>query len=345
MRILVCTMQVPFVQGGAEALVKSLVRELAARGHHADVVQMPVDWPNKASLLKGYLAWRMLDLSTFEGARIDLVIATKFPSFAVEHPNKVTWLVQQFRQLYDLYGTEYSTYGHQLEDRAFQQVIHRADTRALAESRRLFAISRNVAGRLADYNRLQAEVLYPPPQHDRRLYHEKYGDYVLAVSRLNVMKRVDLLVQAMAQARSGVRCFIAGTGPEETALKKLARKLAVDDRIEFLGYVDDDQIPGLYANALAVFYAPYDEDYGFAAVEACKSQKPVLTAADSGGVLEFVEEEVTGHVVPPNEPRQLAERIDQLYHDRAKCRRLGQAGFERVRSITWDVTIPRLLGE
>ena len=345
MRILVCTMQVPFVQGGAEALVESLVRELRARGHHADVVQMPVDWPNKASLLKGYLTWRMLDLSTFEGAKTDLVIATKFPSFATEHPNKVIWLVQQFRQLYDLYGTEYSTYGHQPEDRAFQQIIQRADTRALAASRRLFAISQNVAGRLATYNRLQAQVLYPPPKQDGLFYHETYGDYVLAVSRLNVMKRLNLLIQAMAQVQSGVRCLIAGTGPEEMALNKLARQLAVDNRVEFLGHVDDGQIPALYANALAVFYAPYDEDYGFATVEAFKSQKPVLTAVDSGGVLEFVEEGVTGHIVPPNEPRQLAERIDQLYHDRSRCSRLGQAGFEKVRSITWDVTIPRLLGE
>lgn len=345
MRILVCTMQVPFLQGGAEALVKSLVRELVARGHHADVVQMPVDWQNRSRLLNGYLAWRMLNLSTFEGSKIDLIIATKFPSFASEHPNKVTWLVQQFRQLYDLYGTRYSTYGHQPQDGAFQQIIQRADTRTLAESQRLFAISRNVADRLAKYNRLQAQVLYPPPQHDGQFHHETYGDYILAVSRLNVMKRVDLLVQAMARVKSGVRCLIAGAGPEEMPLRKLTRKLAVDDRVEFLGYVDDDRIPDLYAGALAVFYAPYDEDYGFATVEAFKSQKPVLTAADSGGVLEFVEEGTSGYIVPPNEPQQLAERIDQLYHDRAMCGRLGQAGFERVRSITWDFTIPRLLGE
>jgi glycosyltransferase involved in cell wall biosynthesis len=345
MHVVICNMQVPFVSGGAEALVKSLKRELAARGHRADVVQMPLDWQSRVGVLKGYLAWRMLDLAAIEGQKIDLLIATKFPSFINHHPSKVTWLIQQFRQLYDLYGTEYSPYGHQPEDRAFQRIIHQADTQTLAESRRLFAISQNVADRLAHYNGLRADVLYPPPQHDGQLYHEGYGDYVLAVSRLNVMKRVDLLVQAMAHVRSGARCLVVGTGPEETALKKLAHKAKAADRIEFLGFVDDEQLLDLYANAMAIYYAPYDEDYGFATLEAFKSQKPMLTASDSGGVLEFVKEDVTGHVVPPNEPWRLAERIDQLYHDRARCLRLGQAGFERVRAITWDATIPRILGE
>jgi glycosyltransferase involved in cell wall biosynthesis len=337
-------MQVLFFRGGAEGMIGSLKRELIARGHQVDIVHMPLNWQKKAGLVKGYLAWRMLDLSLLEGQRIDLLIATKFPSFVTRHPNKVTWLIQQFRQLYDLYGTEYSPYGHHAEDRSLQQIIHRADRQTLAESQRLFAISRNVAGRLAHYNGLSAEVLYPPPELDGRLYHHAYGDYVLVVSRLNVMKRVDLLVRAMAQAQSDARCLVVGTGPEEETLRKLARKLGAADRVEFLGYVADDDLASLYASALAVFYAPYDEDYGYATVEAFKSQKPVLTASDSGGVLEFVEDGRSGFVLSPDEPWQLAERIDQLYADRALCDRLGRVGFERVRSITWDATIPLLLG-
>jgi len=344
MRIAICTMQVPFQRGGAELLVESLQRELIARGHQAEIIQMPLDWQHKAGLLKGYLAWRMLDLSMVEGQKVDLLIATKFPSFIIQHPNKVTWLIQQFRQAYDLYGTEYSPYGHQPEDRGLQQIIHQADTLTLGESQRLFSISQNVANRLANYNGLQATTLYPPPQLDGRFYHESYGDYVLTVSRLNMMKRVDILVEAMAKVRSKAKCLIAGTGPEEAVLKKLVKKLKIDKKVEILGYVDDEKLLSLYANALAVYYAPYDEDYGYATVEGFKSQKPVLTASDSGGVLEFVEEGVTGYVAPPHEPWRLAERIDQLYQDRTLCQRLGQAGAERVRAITWDATIPRLLG-
>ena len=344
-RIVICSMQVPFLRGGTELLVESLRRELLARGHQVDIVQLPLNWEERAGVVKGYLTWRLLDLAMVEGQKVDLLIATKFPSFVVLHENKVTWLIQQFRQVYDLYGSEYSPYGHRPEDRGFREIVQAADTRTLAESQRLFAISRNVVKRLAHYNGLQAEVLYPPTPYDGRLYHNDYGEYVLVVSRLNVMKRVDMLVQAMAEVRTGVRCVIAGTGPEEAALKNLIKKTKTVDRVELVGYVADKELLSLYANAMAVFYAPYDEDYGFATVEAFKARKPVLTASDSGGVLEFVEEGITGYVVSPKEPLHLAERIDQLYKDRALCRQLGQAGFDRVRTITWNATIPRLLGE
>jgi glycosyltransferase involved in cell wall biosynthesis len=344
MKILICSMQVPFLRGGGtEFLVESLRRQLVAAHHQVDVVQMPLNWQDRAGLLQGYLSWRTLDLSTVEGERVDLLIATKFPSFVAPHDNKVTWLVQQFRQLYDLYGTQYSPYGHCETDGSLQRIVHAADTRALAESRRLFAISKNVARRLAQYNGLQAEVLYPPTPYDGLLYHESYGDYVLALSRLNVMKRVELLVRAMAHTQSGARCLIAGTGPEEAALRKLIRQKGLEDRVRLLGYVPDEEVPHLYANALAVYYAPYDEDYGFSTVEGFQALKPVLTANDSGGALEFVEDGVTGAVVPADDPRALADAIDRLYRERSLCRRLGSAGSERVRGIRWQTTLPRLL--
>lgn len=344
MRVLICSGQVPFVRGGAEMLVEGLKRELLARGHRADVVQLPLSWQNKGALLKGYLAWRLLDLVAVEGEAVDLLIALKFPSFVAHHPRKVTWLIQQFRQMYDLYGTEYSPYGHHAQDRELQKIVQRADAQSLAESQALFAISANVAGRLARYNGLRAQVLHPPPLHDGRYHHQAYGDYILSVGRLNVMKRVDLLVKTMPHVRSGARCLIAGGGPEEEALRKLARQTGAAERIEFLGYVDDDRVLSLYANALAVFYAPYDEDYGYATVEAMKSCKPVLTTADSGGVLEFVSHRETGLVVPVDDPVALAAQIDELYADRRLVADLGAAAQERVKGITWETTIERLLG-
>ena len=343
MRVLICSSQVPFVWGGAEVLVEGLRRQLAACGHQVDVVQMPINWQKKGDLLKGYLAWRFLDLVAVEGQAVDLLIATKVPSFVVQHPHKVTWLIHQLRQVYDLYGTEFSPYGHHAEDQELRQIVRRADTQGLAESRKLFAISANVAARLARYNGLQAQVLYPPPLHDGRYHHQTYGDYILSVSRLNVMKRLDLLVEAMARVRSGARCLIAGEGPEEKNLQKLARKTGAGQRIEFLGYVDDDRVLSLYANALAVYYAPYDEDYGYATVEAMKSCKPVLTTVDSGGVLEFVRDRETGLVAPVDDPAALAAQSDELYANRRLVGHLGAAAAERVKDITWDAAIERLL--
>jgi glycosyltransferase involved in cell wall biosynthesis len=344
-RIAVCTSQVPFVWGGAEILAETLARELSKRDWPVEIVRIPFRWNPKEEILKGYLAWRLIDLTEAEDQPIDLVIATKFPSFAVHHPHKITWLVQQFRQVYDLFGTEYSHFTTSPEDERLRQLIRQIDTRILAESQRLFAISRNVAGRLAHYNGLRAETLYPPPRHEGLYHNDGYGDYVLSVSRLDLLKRVNIIIEAMAHVRTEARLLIVGRGPEWERLKDLARQRGVSDRVEFLGQVNDGQLLDLYANCFAVFYGPRDEDYGLATVEAFKSQKPVLTALDSGGVLEFVEEGATGYIVSPNEPRQLADCIDRLYSNRTLCHQLGGAGFDKVYSITWDATVSKLLDE
>jgi glycosyltransferase involved in cell wall biosynthesis len=106
--------------------------------------------------------------------------------------------------------------------------------------------------------------------------------------------------------------------------------------------VDDAQLIRLYAECFAVFYAPVDEDYGYATVESFQASKPVVTATDSGGVLEFVTDGVTGCVSAP-EAAALAEHITRLHRDKALCTRLGEAGREAVAGIRWETTIQSLL--
>ena len=344
-RIAVCTAQIPFEHGGAEIHAESLVEELRRREHVVEYVRVPFRWYPKEEILKGYLAWRLLALTESEGKPIDQVIALKYPSFVVEHDNKVVWLIQQFRQAYELFDTPHSHFKDTPADRRLRETIRRADTKTLGEARRLFTTSRNLAGRLARFNGLQAEILPCPPQFDGQYRTEDYGDYLLVVSRLNAWKRNDLVVKAMAHVRSEARLLIAGRGPERENLEKLAREYEVADRVSLLGFVDDDRLLDLYANCFAVFYGPLDEDYGLATVEAFKSKKPVLTLNDSGGVLEFVDEGRTGYICDPDDPGQLADRIDQLYADRQKCRSMGSAGSREVEHINWDRTIERLVGD
>jgi glycosyltransferase involved in cell wall biosynthesis len=343
LHIVLCCDQLPFLWGGTDVLIEALAENLRLRGHAVAIVRIPFRWYPKHEILKGYLAWRLINLEECEGQTIDRVIALKFPSFVVAHPYKITWLVQQFRQAYDLYGTPHSHFDASRTDAELRRTIHRIDTHTLSESRHIFTISRNVSGRLLRYNGLRSEPLHPPPALDGQFYNSGYGDYVLSVSRLNKLKRVDQLVLAMAQVKTPVRCRIAGRGDELENLRRLAKQVGAADRIDFLGFVPNDQILSLYAGALAVCYAPRDEDYGFATVEALRSQKPVLTMDDSGEVLEFVEDGVTGYVVPACDSVAMARRIDQLYLDRGQAERMGTAGQRRVAGITWDATIRRLL--
>ena len=148
MRIAVCTPQVPFIHGGAEIMSEDLVEELRKRGHEAELVTVPFKWyPGERVLTQAFL-WRLLDLEEADGAPVDLVIATKFPSYAVRHPNKVVWLLHQFRQAYELDRTELGQFDESAEGRALRRAVHRLDRLALGEAKKLFATSQNVADRL-----------------------------------------------------------------------------------------------------------------------------------------------------------------------------------------------------
>lgn len=344
MRICICASQVPFASGGAELLVDSLRAQLVSRGFEVDVVALPFSWEPHRQVLKSALAWRLLSLMEEPGRPIDLVIATKFPSYLIQHPVKVVWMVHQFRQVYELRGTPFSDYGDSPEDCDIVQMVRAMDARGLGECHRRFAIARNPAARMERFNGLSADTLYPPPPLDGRYRTGESGDYVFTVSRLDAMKRVDLLVRALAQTRTPVKVRIAGRGPERAALEQLVAELGVGERVALLGFVDDDRLVELYAGSLAVYYAPYDEDYGYVTVEAFRSGKPVVTTSDAGGVLEFVDDGETGLVSEPDAARRLAVHLDRLWKDRALAERLGAAGQRRVASIGWDHVIRSLTG-
>ena len=88
MRIAVCAPQVPFIRGGAEIVSERLVEELRERDHDVELVTVPFKWyPGERVLTQAFL-WRLLDLEEADGVPIDLVIATKFPSYAVRHPKQ-----------------------------------------------------------------------------------------------------------------------------------------------------------------------------------------------------------------------------------------------------------------
>ena len=332
MRIAVCAPQVPFERGGAEIFADDLVGELRARGHETDLVTVPYKWyPGERVLSQAFL-WRLLDLSESDGRPIELAIATKFPSYAVRHPNKVVWLLHQFRQAYELDRTELGQFGESAEERATRRAVQRLDRVVLGEANKVFATSRNVADRLQRSTGIAAEVMPHPPQE--LPYHcDEYGDFVLSVGRLDRAKRIDLLLEAAK--RGGFQVVVAGDGPDRERLEALANGSA-----SFLGRVSETELADLYARCLAVYYAPVDEDFGMVPYEAFLSEKPVVTTTDAGGPLEVVTDRVTGLVAEPR-AEALAAAFAGLNRDDAAT--WGRAGRELAQRVSWDATIERLL--
>lgn len=333
----------PFVHGGAEIHVRELVRELRARGYLAELVSVPFKWYPKSEILSHAGAWRLLDLSESNGRPIDLVIASKFPTYFVRHPNKVAWLIHQYRAAYELCGTEYSDFGHTEADVALRDTLIRLDTEMLGECRRIFSNARNTATRLEKYNGLVATPLYHPSRLAPRLRRGTFGNYLLSVGRVESVKRVDLAVRALALADAGLRLVVAGDGTQRGSVERTAAEAGVADRVTFLGSVDDEQLLDLYADALAVVYPPFDEDFGYVTLEAFLAGKPVITCTDSGGPLEFVEHGINGWICEPD-PSALADAFTAAHADRRRTASLGSSGIEVARGITWDGVIERLVG-
>ena len=329
MRIAVCAPQVPFARGGAEIFADDLVAELRACGHETDLVTIPYKWYPAERVLSQAFLWRLLDLSEADGRTIELVIATKFPSYAVRHPNKVVWLLHQFRQAYELDRTELGQFGESAEERATRRAVQRLDRVALGEARKVFATSRNVP-----------EVMPHPPQ-ELPYRTESYDDFVLSVDRLDRAKRHELLLDALA-ADSTLRCVIVGDGPDRQRLEEVAERHGLNGRARFAGRVDEEELAALYARCLAVYYAPVDEDFGMVPYEAFLAEKPVVTTTDAGGPLEVVADRRTGLVCEP-QAAALAQACSWLREHVDEAKAWGQAGKEIARRVSWDETIARLL--
>ncbi len=341
--ILVCEAQVPFVHGGAEVHVRELVRELRARGHQAELVSVPFKWYPKEEILPHAAAWRLLDLSESNGRPVDLVIASKFPTYFVRHPNKVAWLIHQYRAAYELCGTPYSDFGHTESDVGLRDRLIRLDTEMLGECRAIYSNARNTAARLAKFNGLTATALYHPPRLAPLLTAGAYGDYVLSVGRIESVKRVDLIVRALALTDPALRLIVAGDGTQRENVEREAYAAGVADRITFLGSVKDETLIELYAGALAVIYPPFDEDFGYVTLEAFLARKPVVTCTDSGGPNEFVVDGTSGYVCEPN-PEALADAMRRLSVDRRRAAAFGDVGHDVARRITWDGVVETLTG-
>lgn len=341
--ILVCEAQVPFVRGGAEYHVRALVDELRAHGYDAELVSVPFKWYPKREILAHAAAWRLLDLSECNGRAIDLVIATKFPTYFVRHPNKVAWLIHQYRAAYELAGTIFSDFTHAPEDVALRERLIALDTDMLGECRRLYANAATTARRAERFNGRPVVPLYHPPRLAARLRRGPAQHYVLSVGRLEAVKRVDLAIRALAHAPGSLSLVVAGTGTERLHLETLAHGLGLAERVRFLGEVTDEQIIDLYSGALGVIFPPYDEDFGYVTLEAFLSGKPVITTTDAGGPTEFVIDGVNGRVTVP-EPEALGEAMGFLAADQARAAALGDAGCERARTVTWAGVVEALVG-
>jgi glycosyltransferase involved in cell wall biosynthesis len=344
MRVLVVTSGALFVHGGHLVIAEETVAALRRSGHEAELLVTPQNRFGRQ--VSAYLATWLTDVGmTADGRPIERVISFRFPSYAVRHPRHVCWLNHRMREYYDLWDVFVRGLGRRgrLKEAVRRALFHRIDGWLLRRNvTRLLAQSRTIQARLTRLGGIPSEVLYPPPP-ERPYRNDGYGGSIFAVSRLERLKRLDLLVEAAAWARDPRRHVrIAGSGPEEPNLRARIHALGLEGRVELLGRISDEALVDELARCRAVFFAPQDEDYGLVTLQAFRSAKAVLTATDSGGPTELVRDRLNGLVVAP-EPQSVAEGLKALGEDRALAERLGQAALEDSRQYSWEGAVAELL--
>lgn len=343
MKILVVNNATPFIRGGAEELADHLVARLnATPGVQAELQRVPFAWEPRERLIE-----EILINQSFSWYNVDRVIGLKFPAYLMPHPNKVLWLLHQFRQAYDLFEAGQSHLGDDEDGRIIRRAITTADDNCFRECRKIWCNSPITQARLRRFNKMQSQVLYPPLNDGELFTGGEAQNYIFAGGRVDPGKRQHLLVEAMALAGGDFGLVIAGplgdAGYGEH-LKALIERNDLNDRVKLhFGFHPRQDIAQWVNGARACAYLPFDEDsVGYVTMEAFAAGKPMLTVNDSGGLLEIVNAD-TGVVVEPV-PEALAQGL-AVMADPARALTAGRAAQElwNAKGVTWDATIEKLL--
>jgi glycosyltransferase involved in cell wall biosynthesis len=340
MRILLTTVSVPFVRGGAEFLAEGIRDALRRAGHEADIMTLPFYREPVEELYRYMDYWERFPFDSL-WFKADRVIPLKFPTYFAQAPGDTTWLLHEFREAYDLLD---SCYAPADDAKRLRDFVREKDRVHLGRVKKLYTLSQTVTKRVKRWTGVDSEPLYHPCPEAERFRRGSFDAYIYAPSRLEPLKRQNLLIEAMRYVRSPVKAVISGEGTLRDHYRQLVDSLGIADRVLLPGYVLGEARFSLYADCLAVFFAPFDEDYGYITLEGMLSGKPIITANDSGGPCEFVKDGETGFILPP-EPKAIAEVIDRLYNQRTLALSMGEAGRIHYRSldINWDNVVDSLV--
>lgn len=339
MRIIIATVQVPFIHGGAELHAAGLHRTLNSLGHVAEIIAAPFRFSPNSEVRRSIEYWRSENLKHLNGYLPDKVICLKFPAYYLSYPNKVTWLLHQHRSVYDQWSNDNAN----PDDYILREEIKKWDS-TLLDTHAIYTNSNRVSQRLKEYNNLDSSPLYHPPPLIGEYFCGPHEPYIFFPSRLENLKRQDLLIEAMRYVRAPVYALIAGNGGQKERYAQLIENYGLNNRVKLLGQISTEELIVYFAHSLAVFFGPKDEDYGYVTLEAMLSAKPVITCTDSGGPLEFVKHSDTGFVVAPR-PESIASAIDFLFFNQQVSKDMGQAGLAHYHrlNISWEAVVNTLL--
>jgi len=338
MRLLVANNAVPFSRGLGELLADRLVVELRRAGHDVELLRLPLGKDHR-QVLESVIA-----AATLQITNVDRVIGLRFPAYLIPHDDVVIWLVHQSR-----HGDDPTSVGWP-SDPTLDPIagpIHAADQAAFANANRLYTISPTVADRIKQSHGIAADVLMAPPDAEHNYRTLPAEDFILALGRISEEKRQQLAVQAMRYVQPGYRLVVAGAPESTEMLDKIEREIDVNglgDRVELIPrFITDEEKLDLLSRCIASVYLPVEADsYGYVCYAAAMSNKPTITATDSGVALTLVDNGRTGLVCAP-EAEAIAAGFDELAMHRDQSETMGRMAGAQVLEL--DLTWTRVVSE
>jgi len=158
------------------------------------------------------------------------------------------------------------------------------------------------------------------------------GRYLLCIAASNEKKALDVLLRAFTlvkDADEAIRLVLVGDGPLRRQHEELARALALDGRVEFLGWKGRSEVARLLRGCELFVLPSRSEPFGIAIIEAMACRKPVVASA-VGGIPEIIEDGQNGILVEPDNPPALANTVLALLRDHARLRSIADNGHARV---------------
>jgi glycosyltransferase involved in cell wall biosynthesis len=265
--------------------------------HHRHMLPF-YPWATEGLDLRGFDLVIVSDAGPVKGVRLD-------PGAVM-----ICYCHSPMRYLYDGYEQYLAGMSRltRLIFRATAGYVRRWDQRAAQRVTHFIANSNYVAERIQLAYGREATVIYPPIDlHRARL--AATGDHYLCAGRLVGYKRTDLAIEACA--RLGRRLRVAGTGPEEAKLRRLAAQTGAN--VEFLGELPTEALWNEYARCRALIFCA-DEDFGMVPLEAQACGRPVICYG-VGGSLETVRgygDTLTGIYFPAQTTESLALALQEF---------------------------------
>jgi glycosyltransferase involved in cell wall biosynthesis len=179
----------------------------------------------------------------------------------------------------------------------------------------------------------QIEIHAPVPRFEDAKEPASFSNRNLIVYAGQIIrgKGVDVLLESLARVKTRFECVILGEGSHREACEALSRRLGLEARVKFTGYVPPTELAAYYADAsLAVVSSVWPEPFGAVGLEAMRYGLPVV-AFDAGGIREWLAHGQTGFLVPWMNRAEFAERVEQLLQYKKVAQQLGAKGREVAR--------------